>query len=73
MARRVMRQRTNRPNGAHMKQGFAIVETSSRSPARTYPVVSVPAAFADLRRNGNPIVIFASYGDQDQALGWMPA
>jgi hypothetical protein len=27
MARRVMRQRTNRPNGAHMKQGFAIVET----------------------------------------------
>jgi hypothetical protein len=26
MARRVMRQRTNRPNGAHMKQGFAIVE-----------------------------------------------
>ena len=33
MARRVMRQRTKGPNGAHMKQGFAIVENSLLRPA----------------------------------------
>ena len=53
MARRVMPQRTNGSNGARVKQGFAIVENLFSVTSSNIPIVSVPAAFADLRRNGN--------------------
>jgi hypothetical protein len=64
MARRVMRQRTKRPNGAHMKQGSRSSRLVLGRQLEHTPSYLSRLLLPICGATGNPIVIFASYGDK---------